>query len=243
MATKDKTINTTPRNNPRLPRGVVRRSRSRTPAARARAAEESRKDLSLAAERLLIGLLHDPHHEPRLAAAKALFGRKSLRARISLSEALLHDPMDLVRIAAVEGLGSSGMASSLEVLECALREDDDLLVRSQAAESIAAIGGKRAQSAIQNAIRSEKSERVRVSLYLALTRLGFKEPFARLGRLLDSEDYWVRCASAAALAECALSFRRAEAIHLLRRRLARESTRSVRSRIIDCLQDLDASAE
>ena len=218
-------------------------SRSRRLGQRTEAVRDLRRGRSYAAVRALVDALHDRHPEPRLAAAEALASRPLPLARAALCEALLRDPEELVRVAAAESLGVCGTECSLDALEWAMCKDVHVLVRSFASEAIAAIGGKRAKAAILRSLDSEKDDRVRVSMHAALKALGSKRELRPLGMLLDSPDYWARCASASALTDLAEDEEKPTVVRLLQNRLAAETLRSVRSRLVKCLQDLGVSAK
>jgi HEAT repeat protein len=188
--------------------------------------------------RLLLAQASDRHFMVRARVAEMLGSFRSSPS-VRMLRHLLSDADDLVRLNAAEALGQVGNSNSIDALLHAIRVDRDELVRAYAAESLGQLRATGVRVALRDCLASESSAAVRLRLVGALYILGERRRWRELIDFLDDPNYQVRCAAAAMLEERMTPGRRHIIGDALKKRLAKERTEAVRSRLLDILQHLE----
>jgi HEAT repeat protein len=218
-------------------RTIFSRLRSKSPFVRAQAAER-------------IGIAGDPkgipYLEKRLADRSPEVRMRTVEALGKLTtgrhEALvtaLTDADELVRLQSAESIGAGADRRAVDALRIAIR-DDSALVRSYAAAALGRAGGRADRALLHSRIRRESSDAARLGFLEGLWLLGDRTVLRAAIRLLNSDDYRVRCATARALGETFSNAETQGAIMIaLRGRLRRERSNVAREALVDSLLAVD----
>jgi HEAT repeat protein len=117
---------------------------------------------------------------------------------------LLHDLDMLTRVETIEALERIEDTSATHLIEPMLR-DGEYLVRAYAACALSELGGPEYLDPVRRAAKIETEEKARPFFANALFQFGDQEQFSILLKLLSSDDYSARCASANALDDLPLT--------------------------------------
>jgi HEAT repeat protein len=153
----------------------------------------------------------------------------------------LQDRDELVRVQAAESIAIRKERRALGRLRKALADRSDL-VRSYAAAAIGALGDDADRPLLRRRLAREKSETARVGFLEGLWLLKDGAVLDEAIRLLDSDDYRIRCAAAHALAGTFVSARTRDRIReALRSRLRRENAMAVREALDKAIRAVPGS--
>jgi HEAT repeat protein len=142
-----------------------------------------------AAEPFLVELTSSPDAVLRMHGAFGLW-RISSRQHAVL-EPLLKDPSWPVRREAARALGQAGLRRSAGPLLAAAKAEGEPEARSAMLLSLGRCGDRKTEAAL-NAFLEHSSESARFAAAQGLIHLGGKKGFEFAGKLLDSEDRFVR---------------------------------------------------
>lgn len=187
----------------------------------------------------LISKLSDHSVEVRMRAAESL-GDLLADEKNSPSALIkgLQDPNELVRIAVAESLGAIGDRRALPALWKAIH-DASPLVRSYIAAAIGELGDKEDVAKLEKELKKETSETAKIGFYSALYMLGQYDVLEEILRLLQSNDYRVRCATASTLSEVIADKSNAPLIlRTLRKSLRQEPTIAAKSSIRSSIRSI-----
>lgn len=151
--------------------------------------------------------------------------------------AALQDSDELVRLQAAESIAAQADRRTVSTLRIALG-DDSALVRSYAAAAIGRTGTRADRALLRTRLRRESSDAGRLGFLEGLWLLGDRTVLGSAMKLLNSQDYRVRCATARALCGTFRDPQTQDAImRALRARLGRELTNAVRQALVDGLSN------
>lgn len=200
--------------------------RSRRSGDRAHAVDLIGRKGEVGALPAILDRLHDRAGEVRMRALEAL--ERFPDVPLAHFMTALSDKDRLVRIQAAEALATRSDPRAVRHLRKAL-SDPDHLVRSYVAAAIGSLGTPADRRMLRRHLSSETSDVARLGLLEGLWLLKDRTVFDQALALLDSNDYRVRCATAAAMAATFLSeTTRGRIRGALKARLVREKVLSVR---------------
>lgn len=186
----------------------------------------------------VVARLNDSDSEVRMSAIESIGKLADGKLYAKEITNYLEDKNELVRVAAAEFLGEFGGITVLDKLEMALN-DKSALVRSYVTEAIGSIGQPKSVKVLEKHLSIEDDETAKVGFYVGLYKLDKKDSLEKLLKLLESENYRIRCAVANSLSSLALSSTETSRVKkILKNALNKEETVAARSSITSTLEFL-----
>jgi HEAT repeat protein len=184
----------------------------------------------------LIARTADKSAEVRMRAVEAL-GRLRVPSGNVVANALF-DRDELVRVAAAEAVSRKRIRNAASLLGSALN-DRSPLVRRYVAIAMGTLRLKQCEALMLRRLEKEESDSAKVGLFEGLWMMGQRTLLPGAMRLLDSDDYHVRCAMASALSSTfATADNRLQIVRALRSRLRDENTIAGKQAMRNALQHL-----
>ena len=151
----------------------------------------------------------------------------------------LKDKDELVRIEALDNIILPQNINKVFKKIAKLLKDKDPLVRAYAIDALAYNNAIMYKNKIKNLLHQKNiNDELKVSIYFALVKFGDKKYLKKLFKLLNNENYKVRCATVNLLYFLANKKNNYKFIKKLKKVLKKEKTKAVRSCIKNTIKDL-----